>query len=140
MSISKSTVTTPATPAVDDRLSANAPIVLGVFRILVALMFAMHGTMKLFGFPSGSPATLGAWPNWWAGVLEIVLGLLIAVGFFSRAAAFVASGMMAVAYFWMHFPEAFWPIDNGGESAALYSFIFLLLVFTGPGALSINRR
>ena len=131
---------TTSTTAVETRLSSNTPVVLGVFRILVGLMFVMHGTVKLFGFPSGSPAAVGTWPAWWAGVLEVVLGLLITVGFFTRIAAFVASGMMAVAYFWMHFPDGFWPIDNGGETAALYSFIFLLLVFTGPGALSINRR
>ncbi len=131
---------TTSTAAVETRLSSNTPVVLGVFRILVGLMFAMHGTVKLFGFPSGSPAAVGAWPAWWAGVLEIVLGLLITVGFFTRIAAFVASGIMAVAYFCMNFPDGFWPIDNGGETAALYSFIFLLLVFTGPGALSINRR
>ena len=70
----------------------------------------------------------------------MVFGLLIAAGFATRVSAFISAGVMAVAYFWMHFPEAFWPIDNGGESAALYSFIFALLVFTGPGALSINRR
>lgn len=131
---------TTSTTAVESRLASNTPVVLGVFRILVGLMFVMHGTVKLFGFPSGSPAAVGTWPAWWAGVLEVVLGLLITVGFFTRIAAFVASGMMAVAYFWMHFPDGFWPIDNGGETAALYSFIFLLLVFTGPGALSINRR
>lgn len=131
---------TTSTTAVETRLASNTPVVLGVFRILVGLMFVMHGTVKLFGFPSGSPAAGGTWPAWWAGVLEVVLGLLITVGFFTRIAAFVASGMMAVAYFWMHFPDGFWPIDNGGETAALYSFIFLLLVFTGPGALSINRR
>ncbi|ORA04911.1 DoxX family protein [Mycolicibacterium bacteremicum] len=131
---------TTSTTAVETRLASNTPVVLGVFRILVGLMFVMHGTVKLFGFPSGSPAAVGTWPAWWAGVLEVVLGLLITVGFFTRIAAFVASGMMAVAYFWMHFPDGFWPIDNGGETAALYSFIFLLLVFTGPGALSINRR
>ncbi|ORA04912.1 DoxX family protein [Mycolicibacterium bacteremicum] len=136
--MSTSTVDTVA--RFQDPLTARVPLALGVFRILVGLMYAMHGTVKLFGFPSGSPAAVGTWPAWWAGVLEVVLGLLITVGFFTRIAAFVASGMMAVAYFWMHFPDGFWPIDNGGETAALYSFIFLLLVFTGPGALSINRR
>ena len=130
---------TTSTTAVESRLASNTPVVLGVFRILVGLMFVMHGTVKLFGFPSGSPAAVGTWPAWWAGVLEVVLGLLITVGFFTRIAAFVASGMMAVAYFWMHFPDGFWPIDNGGETAALYSFIFLLLVFTGPGAFAVRR-
>ncbi|MGW0159473.1 DoxX family protein [Mycobacterium sp. NPDC003323] len=130
---------TTSTATIDSRLSSTTPVVLGVFRIIVALMFAMHGTAKLFGFPSGSPVAFGTWPAWWAGVLEIALGLLIAIGLFTRPAAFIASGMMAVAYFWMHFPEAFWPIDNGGETAALYSFFFLLLVFTGPGALAVRR-
>lgn len=131
---------TSATSGIEARLTSISPVALGVFRILVGLMFAMHGTSKLFGFPSGDITAFAAWPAWWAGVLELVLGLLIAVGFFTRPAAFVASGVMAVAYFWMHFPGGFWPIDNGGETAALFSFIFALFVFTGPGALSINRR
>ena len=124
----------------ETRLNSQSAVALGVFRIVVGLLFTMHGTMKLFGWPTGSPAALGAWPMWWAGVLEVVLGVLIAVGLLTRPAAFIASGMMAVAYWWMHFPEGFWPIVNGGETAALYCFVFLLLVFTGPGALSISKR
>src|SRR5689334_2918941 len=121
--------------------SATAPATaLGVFRILVGLLFMTHGTAKLFGWPSGSPAAVGSWPMWWAGVLELVLGGLIALGLFARPAAFFASGMMAVAYFWMHFPDSFWPSVNGGEAAVLYCFVFLLLVFTGPGALTVSRR
>ncbi|KRD09703.1 hypothetical protein ASE48_06695 [Mycobacterium sp. Root265] len=135
-----STSTARSTSTVDTRLSSNSGVALGIFRILVGLMFAMHGTAKLFAFPSGSPVTFGAWPAWWAGVLEIVLGLLITVGLATRVAAFIASGMMAVAYFWRHFPDGFWPIDNGGESAVLYCFIFLLLVFVGPGSLAVSRR
>lgn len=115
-------------------LQASA-IAIGAFRILVGLLFMTHGTAKLFGWPTGSPAALGAWPMWWAGALEVVLGGLIALGLFTRAAAFVASGMMAVAYFWMHFPDSFWPSINGGETAVLYCFVFLLLTFIGPGAL-----
>ena len=118
----------------------DADIALGVFRMVVGLMFAMHGTAKLFGFPSGTVAAFGAWPMWWAGALEIVLGLLIAIGLLARSAAFIAAGMMAVAYFWRHFPDAFWPIDNGGETAVLYCFIFLLLVAIGPGSLAVSRR
>jgi putative oxidoreductase len=72
-------------------------IALGVFRIVVSMLFMLHGTAKLFGWPSGPPAAVGAWPIWWAGVLEIVLGGLIALGIFTRPASFVASGMMAVA-------------------------------------------
>jgi putative oxidoreductase len=69
-----------------------------------------------------------------------MLGLLIAIGLFTRPAAFMASGVMAVAYFWQKFPDGIWPIDNGGETAVLYCFIFLLLVFTGPGSLAVSRR
>jgi putative oxidoreductase len=129
-----------ATATLDARLQSQAPTALGVFRILVALLFAIHGTVKLLGWPQGSPAELGAWPMWWAGALEIVLSGLIALGLFTRAAAFIASGMMAVAYFWQHFPDGFWPIVNGGESAVLFCFVFLLMVFTGPGALALSRR
>ena len=122
------------------RLTPQPAIALGVFRIIVGLMFAMHGTVKLFGWPQGSPAAMGAWPMWWAGMLEILLGGLIVLGLLARQAAFIASGMMAVAYFWKHFPDGFWPIVNGGETAVMYCFAFLLLVFTGPGALAVSRR
>lgn len=135
------TTTTATAPSTQDtRLASRSAATLGVFRIVVALLFTMHGTAKLFGWPSGTPAALGAWPMWWAGMLEIVLGALIAIGLFTRSAAFVASGMMAVAYFWMHLPDGFWPIVNRGETAALYSFVFLLLVFVGPGAFTVSRR
>ncbi|MGK2865294.1 MAG: DoxX family protein [Mycobacterium sp.] len=134
-----STSTIPAVARFQDPLTSRVPTALGVFRILVGLMYAMHGTVKLFGFPSGSTVAFGAWPSWWAAVLEIVFGLLIAVGLLTRVAAFISAGVMAVAYFWKHFPDGFWPIDNGGETAAMYSFIFALLVFTGPGALAVRR-
>ncbi|MHA0286693.1 DoxX family protein [Mycobacterium sp. C3-094] len=124
----------------DSRIDNQSAVALGAFRILVALLFAMHGLAKLFGWPQGDPVPLAAWPAWWAGVLEVVLGSLIALGLFARAAAFVASGMMAVAYFWMHFPDGFWPLVNGGETAVLYCFIFLLFVATGPGALAVQQR
>ena len=129
-----------ATASLDTRLTAHSASALGVFRILTGLMFTMHGTVKLFGWPTGSPAALAARPMWWAGVLEVILGVLVAIGWHARAAAFVASGMMAVAYFWMHFPAGFWPVVNGGETAVLYCFAFLLFVFHGPGALRVSRR
>ena len=125
---------------IEERLTSSTDTALGAFRIIVALLFMMHGTMKLFGWPGGTAADFGAWPAWWAGALEIVLGGLIAIGLFTRPAAFLASGMMAVAFFWMHFPDGFWPILNGGESAVLYCFIFLTLVFIGPGSLAVSRR
>lgn len=131
-------MSTDTMPEARPRLQSDAA--LGAFRIVVALLFMMHGTAKLAGWPQGSPAPIGAWPMWWAGALEIVLGGLIAIGLLTRAAAFLASGMMAVAYFWMHFPDGFWPLVNGGETAVLYCFVFLLLVATGPGAFAVMRR
>ena len=114
----------------------DAPTGVFLFRVVLGFLFASHGTVKLFGWPpgAGDAATLGAWPSWWAGLIELVAGLLIMAGLFTRAAAFLASGTMAVAYFWRHQPDALLPIQNGGESVALYCFAFLLLVFTGGGA------
>jgi putative oxidoreductase len=129
-----------ATSTLEARTSSRSDIALGVFRIAVALLFVMHGTAALFGWPHGHPVAFGAWPGWWAGTLELILGSFIAIGLFTRQAAFITSGMMAVAYFWIHFPGGFWPIVNDGEPAVLYCFVFLLLVFTGPGALAVSRR
>jgi putative oxidoreductase len=81
---------------------------------------------------------MGAWPFWWAGLIEIVAGLLLLTGLATRAAAFVASGEMAFAYFTQHLPNGFWPIANGGELAVLYCFGFFLLVFTGGGAFALD--
>ncbi|MET0451988.1 MAG: DoxX family protein [Mycobacterium sp.] len=118
------------------RYTASA---LGILRILTALLWAVHGTAGVFGWPNGTPAAFGSWPAWWAGALEIVLGVLIAIGLCTRAAAFVSSGMMAVAYFWIHFPEEFWPNANDGEPAVLFCFVFLFLVVAGPGAFSVSE-
>jgi putative oxidoreductase len=122
------------------RLNPHAPEVLSLFRIVFGLMFTLNGTTKLFGWPVGSPAAVGDWPFWWAGLIETVTGLLILVGLFTPIAALIASGEMAVAYFWLHQPNALWPIDpqNGGEFAILYCFGFLVLVFTGPGAFALD--
>lgn len=122
-----------------DRLSAYAPQALAVLRIVTALLFMEHGTQKLFGFPSsmGGPAE-GLMLV--AGIIEVVGGLMILFGFFTRPAAFIASGMMAVAYWMAHAPASFFPIDNGGDAAILFCFVFLYLVFAGPGAWSINKK
>jgi|GEM_PF-993258 len=114
----------------------NGPLGVFVFRVVLGFLFASHGTVKLFGWPpdGGTVAVVGMWPSWWAGLIELVAGLLVMAGLFTRAAAFLASGTMAVAYFWRHQPDALLPIQNGGESAALYCFAFLMLVFTGGGA------
>lgn len=111
-----------------------------VFRLVLGFLFAAHGTVKLFGWPPGvgDAAPIGAWPSWWAGLIELATGVLVMTGLFTRAAAFLASGTMAVAYFWRHQADALLPIQNGGESAALYCFAFLLLVFTGGGAWALD--
>lgn len=136
------------TTTVDARFSRYSSPALSLFRIVFGLLFAMHGSQKLFDWPIAAPMPIevGAWPAWWAGVIEFVCGLLIAVGFFTRIAAFIASGHMAVAYFWMHWPPlegepaSFWPIANGGESAVLYCFAFLALAGLGAGTWSIDGR
>ncbi|MDA2890584.1 DoxX family protein [Mycolicibacterium sp. BiH015] len=119
----------------------DASLGLFLFRVVVGFLFTVHGTVKIFGVPAdaGAVAEFGAWPLWWAGLIELVAGLLVMSGLFTRAAAFVASGTMAVAYFWMHQPEGLLPIQNDGETAALYSFAFLLLVFTGGGAWALDN-
>ncbi len=123
-----------------DRLSAFSPYALAALRIVAALLFIEHGTMKLFGFPAGEmPMSIALFSLMGlAGVLETFGGLLILVGFFTRAAAFLLSGEMAVAYFMAHAPTGFFPVLNHGEAAILFCFIFLYLVFAGPGALSVD--
>ena len=128
-------------------LAHRAPAVLSLFRLVYGALFAAYGSMILFGWPVHPrlPAELGAWPVWYAGVIEFAAGLLIAVGLLSRAAAFIASGEMAIAYFWMHQPHARWPIGdppegNGGALAILFCFGFFLVVFTGGGSYSIDAR
>ena len=133
------------TTNLDARLSSYSSPVLSIFRIVFGLLFTLHGTMKLFGWPLGTSIPVGTWPQWWAGLIETVAGLLITVGLFTRIAAFIASGHMAVAYFWKSFPKGFWPFSpdaggNGGEVAILFCFAFLLLATTGAGALSVDAR
>ena len=121
-------------------LSAWAPRALAVLRIVTALLFIEHGTQKLFGFPAGpnaGPVDLMSMMGL-AGVLEAFGGLLILIGLFTRPVAFVLCGMMAVAYFMAHAPQNFYPVNNGGDAAILYCFVFLYLVFAGPGAWSAD--
>jgi putative oxidoreductase len=120
------------------------PYALAALRIVTAYLFIQHGTAKLFGFPHQAMfddlqlfSLMG-----FAGILELVGGLLFGAGLYTRPTAFVLSGMMAVAYFTAHAPQGnvLAPMLNGGELAALYSFIFLLFAFTGPGALRLDVR
>lgn len=127
------------------RLDAWAPAVLSLFRIVFGFLFTLFGTSKIFDWPLTMSIPVGAWPAWYAGVIELVGGLLVMVGLFTRAAAFISSGAMAVAYFWQHQPMGLWPIaqpeygGNGGLGAIAFCFAFFLLVFTGPGPYSVDR-
>ena len=128
-----------------DFLNKYAPQLLGVLRIVTGLLFLEHGTQKMFHFPAMAGATaqafdLMAFPVGPAGVIEVVAGLLIVLGLFSRYAAFIASGEMAVAYWMAHFPRSPFPILNGGGEAVLYCFVFLYLASAGPGSFAVNQK
>jgi putative oxidoreductase len=118
-----------------------APHLFAILRIVAGLMFAMHGTQKLFGWPGGGAGGgRGSLPPLIlaAGWIEVVCGLLIAIGLLTGWAAFLASGEMAVAYFKAHAPNGFWPLLNEGELAVLYCFLFLFIAAHGAGIWSID--
>jgi putative oxidoreductase len=113
-------------------------------RVVVAFLFACHGAQKLFGVLGGVDGAGGTvafptWPSFWAGLIELVAGVLVGIGLFTRVAALLCSGAMAYAYFVVHQPIALLPIPNGGETAALFSWIFLLIAVLGPGALAVDN-
>ncbi len=122
----------------NDRYAAKAQ---GLLRIVTALLFTLHGTSKLFGFP---PFPMDLPPTgsllWIGAILELVGGLLVLVGLFTRPVAFILSGEMAVAYWMFHAPQSTFPSSNGGEGAILYCFIFLFLAAAGPGAFAVENR
>jgi putative oxidoreductase len=120
-------------------LSRWQPQILALLRIVTGLLFLEHATQKFFAFPAPFPMP-GPLPPLLvaAGVIELVAGVLVTLGLFTRLAAFIAAGEMAVAYFMMHFPKGFWPAANMGEAAILYCFIFLYLAAAGAGAWSID--
>jgi putative oxidoreductase len=117
------------------------PHLLSVLRIAVALLFIEHGSEKLFGFPSsGQFAFDSLTPLMWvSALLEFFGGLLILLGLFTRPVAFLLSGEMAVAYFMVHASQGFFPLENRGELAALYSFVFLFLACAGGGRWSVDN-
>lgn len=125
--------------SITDRFTAWAPRILGATRILAGILFACHGAQMVFGVFGGLPPGVPAALIWTAGPLELVGGVLIAVGLFSRSAAFVLSGFMAFAYFIGHAPKGFWPTVNGGELAILYCWLFLYLSAQGPGAWALDN-
>jgi putative oxidoreductase len=121
-------------------LSRWQPQLLAILRIVTALLFLEHGTAKLFHFPVAQPGAPDPLPTMLlaAAVIELVAGLLVGLGLFTRLAAFIAAGEMAVAYFMGHFPRGFWPVVNQGDAAILFCFVFLYLAAAGPGAWSID--
>ena len=126
------------------RLNSAQPYAIGLFRIVIGLLFACHGAVSLLGVlggmdGKGATVETGAWPNWYAAVIELVGGSLVLLGLGTRIAAFIASGAMAYAYFKVHQPQDLWPINNQGEGAAMYSWSMFLLVFTGSGAFGLDR-
>lgn len=133
--------------ALADKLAPHAPKALAALRVVTALLFLQHGLAKLFHFPAvkmfeGLNLLSGQIFSMMgiAALLEVIGSLLILVGLFTRPVAFVLSGFMAVAYFMAHAPQSFFPILNGGELAALYSFVFIYLFFAGPGAFSLDEK
>ena len=122
-----------------DRFSAYQPQLLSLLRIVAGLLFFCHGTAKVLGFPAmeGMPAP-GLSLAGLSGPLELILGFLVLIGLFSRPAAFLAAGFCAVGYWAVHGTQALLPIQNGGETIALYCFVFLYLVAAGPGPWSVD--
>ena len=123
-----------------DFLTPHIGRILSLLRIMSGLLFLQHGTAKYLGFPatqmSGVPAmSMGGA----AGMIELVGGILLVIGLFTRPVAFICSGTMAAAYFIAHFPQGFFPILNGGELAALYCFTFLYLAAAGGGDWSVDK-
>ena len=120
--------------------SVWAPRLLGVLRIVAALIFMAHGTQKLLGFlasPGPGPAAFSL--PWIAGAFELVGGALLALGLFVRPVAFVLAGVMAAAYWIAHAPKSFFPVLNGGDAAILYCFVFLFMAAAGGGPWSLDN-
>jgi len=121
-------------------LTVWRPQIFALTRIATGLLFAMHGGQKLFGLFGGAPPEMPVGLLYTAGVFELVGGALVCVGFRTRIAAFVCSGMMAVAYFMVHQPMGLLPIQNRGELATLYCWLFLLIAATGDGIWSLGGK
>lgn len=121
-----------------ESLSAYAPQMLSVLRIMSGLLFLAHGTQKILNFPPAAQATNFSSLPGIAGFFELIGGALIALGLLTRPAAFVCSGVMAAAYFLAHAPRSVYPILNDGDTAILYCFVFLYFVFAGAGPWSVD--
>ena len=114
------------------------PRVLSVLSAFSGFIFLLHGTQKLLGFPPSERVVAAFSLSWWSALIELICGTLIMIGLFTRQAAFLASGTMEFAYWIAHAPRDMFPVNNGGDAAILYCFVFLYLVFAGPGPWSID--
>ncbi|MFE0464680.1 DoxX family protein [Kitasatospora sp. NPDC058965] len=126
-----------------DALAAQArPHLVGLLRIVSALLFVCHGAASLFGVLGGAhghTVPAGQWPGWWAALIQLVGGALVLLGVGTRVAALICSGSMAYAYFTVHQHLALWPIQNGGELSVLYCWIFLAIAVSGPDSLALTQ-
>ncbi|WNI26989.1 DoxX family protein [Streptomyces sp. ITFR-16] len=120
-------------------LDRARPYVLSLFRIVIGLLFTCHGIASVFGTLGREALPAGTWPGWYAAVIQLAGGVLVALGLGTRTAAFVGSGSMAFAYFDVHQRVGLLPIENGGEAAVFFCWTLLLLVFSGPGVLAADR-
>ncbi|WP_020658838.1 DoxX family protein [Amycolatopsis benzoatilytica] len=112
----------------------------GLYRIVIGFLFACHGVKSVFGLLGAHAAIpVGQWPGWWAAAIQLVCGVLVAVGALTRTAAILGSGSMAYAYFTVHAGNSLWPIENGGEASAMFCWALLLVAFVGPGKLALDR-
>jgi putative oxidoreductase len=125
-----------------DQVNGWSSRALAALRIVSGLLFLAHGVIKVFGFPAGAEPGQQALLSLFGigGVIEVVTGLLLILGLFTRPAAFIAAGQMAVAYWMFHFPSDPYPAVNGGDAAILFCFVFLYIFTAGPGAWSIDNR
>lgn len=121
-------------------LDAWGPRFLSILRAVSGLIFLLHGSQKLLGYPPTDKVVQAMSLPWFAGVIELICGTLICIGLFTRPAAFLASGTMAFAYWLAHAPRDMFPVSNGGDAAILYCFVFLYLVVAGSGPWSIDAR
>jgi len=115
-----------------------SPYIYALLRMVAGFLFFQHGLQKLFGIPGTQPPVDVMTQAGLAGIIELIGGTLIAIGLFTSPVAFIASGEMAVAYFQVHAPRAYWPMMNGGELAALFSFLFLYFAAVGSGKWSVD--
>lgn len=120
-----------------------AAVTLTLFRVVLGLLFAFHGAASLFGVfggnrGSGHAVEFAAWPGWWAALIQLAGGILVITGLATRPAALLCSGSMAYAYFVVHQTQGLLPLNNGGETAALFCWSFLIIAVLGPGAFSLD--